>query len=901
MMLREWLGRFASWRRREEMSQELTDEIDAHIALLARDYAHHGMPPADALLAARRQVGNVGRLREQSRDAWGFPAIDALMQDVRYALRGLRRSPGFTATVVLTLGLGIGANTAMFAVIDRLMFRPFPMLHDPATAHRVYLETTYRGTTNANPTFPYLRYVDLSRATRTIADMAAESEWRFAVGSGEATTVRKVVGVTPSFFAFFDAPPALGRYMLASEDSGTGQPVAVLSHAIWATEFRAANVLGQLLKIGTVDYTIVGVAPAGFVGTTDGAVPDIFVPLASVPANVSAWSEGSFRRDYSWDWVQVLVRRRPGVSVREVSAELTAAYVRSRAAQRTIQPRTLPDSLVHPLAIAGPVKLWAGPDAGREAKVMLWVSGVAVIVLLIACANVANMMIARVIRRRREITVRLALGVGRGRLTRQFLAEAGVLAGLGAIAGVGTAQWAGVAIRNMLLPQGSSFNLAADWRTLGMAAVCAVAATLATTIGPSLTALKTDISASLKSGARGGTMERSRLSATLLVVQAALSVVLLIGAGLFVRSFSNARALRLGYDAQPVIEVTPDFRGYSMDTVQSVAARRALLASAQSLPGVVTATRVNSRLFATNTARLEVPGIDSVESLGRFNFQIATPEYFRVMQTRILRGRGFTAADRAGAPRVTVVSEAMARALWPSRDALGQCIRVGLGASPLLAGAPCTSVIGIAENTAQQNLTDDPRFMYYLPADQVAPSVSTLYIRLATPDARGEVERIRRALTRTMPGNGFVVVRPLQEVVDDQRRSWRLGATLFAAFGGLALVVAMVGLYGVVSYSVEQRRHEIGVRMALGATRRRVVRLVVAQSLRATGAAVAIGTAIAIAAAPRTQPLLFAESARDPLVYLAVATAMLAAAIAASAGPAARAARMDPNAAFRAD
>ncbi len=901
MTVREWIGRLASWWRRDELTQDLNDEIEAHIALLARDYEHQGMPPREALTAAKRQLGSVGRLREDSRETWGFPRVDAFFQDLRYTLRGFRRSPGFTATIVITLGLGIGANTAMFAIIDRLMFRPFPLLHDPGSVNRVYLQTTYRGATHANPTFPFLRYVDLRRATRTITDIAAETEWRFAVGSGDATTVRKVVGVTPSFFGFFDAPPALGRYFVASEDSSSAQPVAVLSHAFWATELRSANVLGRHLEIGIVDYTVIGVAPADFVGTTAGAAPAVFVPLSTIPSNLGAWSEKSYRHDYSWDWVQVLVRRHHGASLRDVSAELTAAYVQSRAAQRAIQPRTLPDSLVHPLAIAGPVKLWAGPDAGREAKVMLWVTAVAAIVLLIACANVANMMIARVIRRRREITVRLALGVRRGRLARQFLTEAATLAGAGAIAGVAAAQWAGLAIRSMLLPEGSAFDLATDWRTLGVAAACAFAATLLTAVGPVVAAASTDLSSSLKTGARSGMLERNRMRSALLVAEAALSVVLLIGAGLFVRSFAHARAVPLGYDAEPVLEVTPDFRGYPMDSTQSVEARRTLVESAQSVPGVVAATRINSDLFATNTAQLEVPGIDSVESLGRFNFQITTPDYFRVMQTRILRGRGFTDADREGTPRVTVVSDAMARALWLGRDALGQCIRVGIGAAPSAATTPCTRVIGIAENTAQQNLTDDPRFMYYLPAEQVAPDVSTLYVRLATPNARGEVEHLRRALMRVMPGNGFVVVRPLEDIVDDQRRSWELGATLFTAFGGLALVVAMVGLYGVVSYSVEQRRHEIGVRMALGATRGRVARLVAGYALRATALAVVIGTLIAIVVAPRTQPLLFAESAFDPLVYVVVAATMLAAAMAASLVPATRAAGMDPNVALRAD
>lgn len=902
MTLRELLGRVAAWRRRDELSRELATELEEHVKLLARDYQHEGMSSDDARAAARRQLGHVASLREEARDAWGFPSVDALIQDLRYAVRGLRRSPGFTVTVILTLALGIGANAAMFAVMDRLMFRPFPLLHDPGSVHRVYLQTTYRGKTDANPTFPYLRYEDLIRGLRTVSDVAAQTDWRFAVGTGDATTVRKIAGVTPSFFRFFDAPPALGRYFLAAEDSGSGVNVAVLSHRFWMSDFQSANVVGKHLRVGVVDYTIVGVAPPEFVGTTAGATPDVFVPLTTIPANLGSWSVDTFRRDYSWDWVQMLVRAKPGFTAQDVSAELTAAYIRSRAAARALNPRVLADSLVHPQAIAGAVKLAAGPDGGMEAKVLVWVAAVAAIVLLIACANVANLMIARLVRRRREITVRLALGVRRERLVRMFLTEAMVLALIGAAGGVVTAQFAGAAIRTMLLPEGSSFNLATDWRTLGVALSCATAAALLTTIGPALSASRADLASSLKSGSRNGPVDRARARNVLVVVQAALSVVLLIGAGLFVRSFMNARAVPLGYDAHPVIEVVPDFRGYPMDSAQAVVVRRKLLADAQALPGVVAAARINSRLFGTNTADLRVDGIDSVAALGRFNMQITTPDYFRVMQTRLLRGRGFTNADREGTPPVAIVSDAMARALWPASDPLGKCLHIGLGAKASAANAPCTRVIGIAENTAQQNLTDDPRFMYYLAVDQWFPNqLSTMYLRVAQPDARGEIERVRRELTRAMPGDGFVVVRPLQEVVDNQSQSWRLGAVLFASFGGLALIVALVGLYGAVSYSVEQRRHEVGVRVALGARQSDIVRLVVRQAVEPVAVAIVIGIAIALLVAAKVQPLLFGQSATDPATYMIVAGAMICASVAAAAMPAVRAVRVDPATALRSD
>ena len=902
MTFRELLGRLAAWRNREELDRDLAADLDAHVALLARDLERDGLSPADARSAARRQVGNVTSLREQSRDYWGFPALDSVLQDLRYAVRGLRRSPGFTVTVIVTLALGIGANAAMFGVIDRLMFRPPPYLREPSQVHRVYLESSYQGRSNANTVFPYLRYQDLRLATATIADVAAHSEWRFAVGSGDASRVRKVAAVSASYFDFFHAPPVRGRYFLPGEDAlPDGAPVAVMSNALWREAFGEAEVVGQVLKVGTADYTIVGIAPPGFIGAASGGAPDVFVPLTTIPAQLGAWSRDTYHRQYGWDWVQVLVRRRPGTDVDAASVELTEAYIRSRANQRALNPRVLPDSIARPRAIAGPVRQEAGPGAGPESRVLLWTGGVAAIVLLIACANVANLMLARVIRRRREISVRLALGVGRRRLVLQFLTEGMLLAAIGCVVGLLVAQWGGVAIRSLMLPEGSLFNLAQDWRTIGFALACAAAAILLTTLGPALFASRTNLAATLKSGAREGTLHRSRTRGTLLLLQGALSVVLLVGAGLFMRSFMNATSVPLGYDARPVIEVIPDFRGYAMDSAGAVMARRRLLDAAQSLPGVQYAARVNSGLFRTNTANLAVDGVDSVEALGRFNVQIVSPDYFSTLQIRMLRGRLLSGQDRADAPLVTVVSDAMGRALWPGRDPVGQCLRRGWGDARPTPRTPCTTVVGIVENTAQQNLGDDPRFMYYLPADQVAPQISTMLLRMAAPDARGELERVRRELTRAMPGDGFVVVRPLQEVVDDESRSWRLGATLFVAFGGLALVVAIVGLYGVISYNVAQRRHELGVRVALGARAGDVVRLVVGQGVRFGLGGVAIGLALALLAARWVQPLLFRQSATDPATYAVVAVSMLIAAVGASAIPALRASRADPNIALRSD
>ncbi|MGH7559869.1 MAG: ADOP family duplicated permease [Gemmatimonadales bacterium] len=902
MTLREIMGRLRAWIGRRRLEDQLSSELQAHLDALVRDLEAEGLPPAEALATARRRLGNLTALKEASRDAWGFPALDTVLRDLRYAVRGLARSPGFTVTVVLTLGLGIGANAAMFAVIDRLMFRPFPHLREPSRVHGVYFRTAGPSGVRTYSTIPYTRYLDLSRNAKSFSQLAAVSEWRLAVGTGQHTRVRKVAGVSASFFGFFEAPPAQGRYFGPSEDRiPLGSLVAVLSHDFWRTGYGGRDVRGEQLQIGSLRYTLIGVAPEGFIGVVQGSAPDLFIPITTVPANLDPSNQETYYSLYRWDWMDMMVRRKPGVSREEAGADLTRAWLQSRRAQRAVAPQLLPDSVARPLALVGALKDAGGPAPGLESRVLLWVMGVAAIVLVIACANVANLTLARALRRRREIAVRLALGVSRIRLAAQFVTEGLLLAGLGALAGLAGAQWAGSAIRRLLLPQGSTFDLSTDWRTMGVAAACALGAALVTAIGPAFVAVRSDVGNTLKAGPREGTHRRSRLRSALLVTQAALSVVLLVGSGLFVRSLRNVMAIPLGYDASTVIEVYQDFRGLALDSAARVTVRRRLLLEAERIPGVEAAARVNSRLFGTSTTGLSVPGVDSVERLGRFNVQLTTSGYFAVMRTRILKGRGFTPADGEGSPPVAVVSAAMARALWPGQDPLGRCLRVSWSPQARIP-APCTSVVGVAEDVAAQGVLDERRYMYYLSVDQVQPDwVSTLLVRMAAGDLEADLERVRRAMQAVMPGDGFVVVRPLQEVVDDSRRSWRLGATLFTAFGGLALLVAAVGLYGVIAYGVTQRMHELGVRIALGARAGHIVRLVVQQGLTYAAAGAAIGLLVAAFASRWIEPLLYKESPHDPSTYAAVGGLMLAVGLLAALAPSLRAARADPNRALRAE
>jgi predicted permease len=462
---------------------------------------------------------------------------------------------------------------------------------------------------------------------------------------------------------------------------------------------------------------------------------------------------------------------------------------------------------------------------------------------------------------------------------------------------VAIAQSVWAALRVLIVRDGATDSLATDWHALAAASGCALLAGLVVSVGPALLAPTSDVAETLRSGPRqgSGVHQRSRMRAALLILQGALSVSLLVGAGLFVRSFDNARSLDLGWNPHPVLVVTPNYRGVQLDGVAAARTRQALMDAAFAIPGVASVARVNSQPFATSYRTLFVAGIDSVARLGRFNYQATTPGYFDVAGTRIVRGRGFTADERGAAGHVAVVSQSMARVLWPGTDPIGRCFRMDADTMP------CMRVIGVAEDVVQQTIFDNERLLYYIPDEEpeFRPG-NRLWIRFAHGDAAAQMETVRRALQAVMPAPGYVVVSRLEDAVDTQRRSWTLGATMFVAFGGLALLVAAVGLYGVIAYNVEQRMHELGIRIALGAHATDVLRLVVMQAAAFTGAGIACGGLVALAAAPWVQPLLFGESARDPVVFAGVAVVSGVVGVIASLGPSARAVRADPNAALRA-
>jgi putative ABC transport system permease protein len=824
--------------------------------------------------------------------------LETLIQDLRYAIRGLRTKPGFAVAVVATLGLGIGANAAMFGIVDRLLFRPPALMKDPSTAHRIYLYQTFRGKERASGGGQYARFKDIEKWTRTFSSVAGYTQRDLAVGVGDAAREMRVGVVSANFFGFFDAPPALGRYFLESEDRPpSGTPVAVLSYPMWQSQYGGRrDVLGTPIQIGPTIYTVIGVSPPSFVGLWADKPPAAFIPLTSYAAGTGFKAEGrDWWTTYSWGWMSTIVRRKPGVTVEAANADLTNAFLKSIEAQREEQKGTPPNSVTRPHAAVGSILFDRGPNASSVSKVATWVGGVSVIVLLIACANVANLLLARALKRRREIALRLALGVSRGRLLSQLLTESLLLAVLGGVAGLLVAHWGGAALRAGLLDKSEAGAGLRDPRTVLFTAAAAVVVGLLTGLAPILQARRADLTGDLKAGAREGTYHRSKARVALLVLQAALSVILLVGAGLFVRSLRNVQNTRLGYDADPVLLVNLNMRGVKLDSAAAIELRQRLLQSAKTLPGVQNASmQLTVPFWSMWSLSLHVAGIDTVSRLGQFDLNAVSPEFFSTLGTRIVRGRGITDQDTPNAPRVAVVSEAMGKVLWPGKDPIGQCMKVSADTMP------CTTVVGIAENIKEQSLAADSGYYYYLSSAQFHPHEGGLFVRVRGEGAKFS-EAVRRRLQKEMPGASYVTITPISEILGSQKRSWRLGATMFVAFGVLALVLAAIGLYSVISYNVAQRTHELGVRRALGAQAGDVVRLVVTDGLRLAGVGVALGIAAAFYAGRWVKPLLFNVSPKDPWVFVAVALTLVAVALAASWIPALRASRVDANVALRSE
>jgi len=896
--LRRLLRRLQHWWRFRAGDAELEEELAFHREALARDLIAQGQRPLDARAAARRAMGNETLMREAARAVWLWPWLEGLWQDVKSTVRGLRRSPAFSAGVMLTFALGVGVNAAMFSFLDRQMFRPPALLRDPASVNRAYLYHLRDGS-DMEASGRYARHADLVRWTTSFSDLAAFASFDLAVGVGQDARERRVGIVSASFFDFFDAPPVVGRYFTRSEDSlPAGAPVAVLSYAMWQTEYGGRSAaIGSTLQIGAVVYTIIGVAPKAFVGLWPLQPPVAYIPIATYAASRHP---ADWATTYGWAFgLETMVRRKPGVSAATASADLTQALVRSFRAEGTEadDTRSAEERLaaLHLHGLAGPILLERGPERSSVARVAVWLGGVTLMVLLIACANVASLMLARGLARRREIALRLALGVSKVRLMSQLLSESLLLAVGGGLLGLLLARWLNGLLSVSFLPGTETAHIT-DFRTLGFIAAATVGVGVGTGLFPMFQARRVSLSEDIASGGRSGTSTRSRTRAALLVLQSALSLLLLVAAGLFVGSLRHVRAVPLGYDADSVLVVETAMRDVVLDSARTVALRHRLLEAARTVPGVRFASLQLSEPFAGMTSwPIYVAGIDSTQKFGNFELNAVSPDYFATMGTRIIRGRGIERTDVADAPHVMVVEASMAEVLWPGRDPIGQCVRLWVDR------AHCVYVVGTAEDIHSQTLGPETRnFYYYLSAEQIRPDRGGLFVR-ASGDARQLIEPLRQRLQGEMPGSSYVTVTRLSANIEDVMRSWAMGATVFSAFGLLALLLAAIGLYSAIAYSVAQRLHELAVRLALGAAVSDVVGLVAGQGVRLALYGIVAGGGAALLLGRWVAPLLFDQSPYDPVVFGGVVSVLLLVALVASTIPALRGARVHPNTLLRGD
>jgi predicted permease len=880
-------------------TQAAEAEIEHHLAELVERLQGEGFSREDATAEALRRFGDPatyrGRLarteHQRRRKMRRIEAWTLLKGAVVQTVRTTRRHPGYAAGVIVTLGLGVGANAAMFGILDRLLFQPPLHVVEHEQVKRVVIGRDLRGAQMSSASIAFPDFLDLKGHQGLAAVAPVWGSSQATLGSGPDATRVLVTEAGYELFPLLGVAPELGRFFGEEDDREDAPLTAVVSREYWKRAMGGTSeALGRTLELDGKTFTVVGVAPAGFTGV-DLEPVDVWIPIRANNAGDQALrNRGSF-------WLNAVVRLADGEDVTAAEEQATALH---RAGRQTEVDRGRYDAdarvSFRPLIAA------RGPDASAESTVARWLGGVSLIVLIIACANVANLLLARGTRRRREVSLRMALGAERPRLIAFLVGESVLLALLGGLLALAIATWGGAAIRRVLLPGVSFPGPAVDGRLLLFTAIAALVAGAASAFGPALQSTRSDLAREL-TGSVGSSSRRSRTRALLTAGQAALAAVLLAGAGLFVKSVAEVRRLDLGLDVDRLSLVTLEVSSGAAD--QNDLYRRAM-DRLREVPGVVSVVGTHSP-FQWGFARdMIVAGFDSLPDMpgGGPYYQWVTDGYFETMGLRITEGRTLAASDGPRDPRVAVISTTMAKTLWPDRSSLGECLYIAEGerrAAEVQQSGDCTRIVGVVEDASRGSLEEETHMAYYLPFPQTSEmKLAGLYVR--TEGDAHEVAGASASALRTLdPAVRFVTAATLREHLDPQARSWTLGATMFTIFGLLALVVAAIGLYSVLAFDVAQSTREIGIRTALGAERRRLLAGVLLRGVRMAVAGVVVGLAIAVAAAPYATELLFHVSPRDPFVLGGAAAFLLTVALAASLLPGLRATRVDAMEALRTD
>ncbi len=887
------------FRARED--REMDEELRSHLEMETAKHIEAGLAPREARRHAHLRFGSVERVKDEVRDARGTRALEDLWADLGYAVRTLRRAPTFAATAVVILALGIGANAAVFTIVDAVLFRELPV-PDPDRVVRVYT-ADYSGGLYGGSSYP--DFVDYRTRATAFVDLAAYSTFvPMSLGTGgEAERLQGAV-VTRNFFEALGIRPALGRFFPVGDDTALGSaPLVVLSHALWRRSFNAtAEAIGQEVVLNGSTFTVIGVAPEGFRGVERINAPALWVPMSMLEQAVPRRAGRDDFQQRGTRWLSMVGRLAPGATLTSAQAEVTAlaeqlAHAYPATNRGTLQhpDRARPVSMLPASAIAfGPV------DAELLSRAALLLMTIVGLVLLIACANVANLLLARATARHREMAVRRALGASRGRVLRQLLTETALLASLGGAAGVVTGAWATRLVPAMVPQELVTLGLelppfTVDWRVLTFTAVSSLATGLLLGLAPALHITRPHVTVSLRHRARGG-VPRSRLRGALVVVQVALSLVLLIGAGLFVRSLQMALATDPGFNSAGVLLADLDLSLQGYDEGRGRRLYAELLERVGSLPGVDAASvaavvPVNP---AGSRANVAVDGYTpQPQEDMELNFNVVSAGYFRVLGMRVVQGRGFSDPGVDSPAGEVVVNETFARRYWPGQNPIDRGIKFG--------GRPAAwRVVGVVQDGKYRSMREDGLPYLYVPMGlRYTPQVTLLARVGGNPLAM--LPAVRAELLELDPALPVYAERSLEHQLASAVFGERLGAMLLGIFGIVALLLATVGVYGVVAYAAQQRTHEIGVRMALGADGPTVVRLLATSGARLVVLGSGIGLAVALLATRVLTGLLFGIEATDPISFVGATLLLGVAALLAAYLPARRATRVDPLTTLRPD
>ncbi|MGA3166413.1 MAG: ABC transporter permease [Terriglobia bacterium] len=876
--------RLRSLFRKTRVEKELTDELRFHLEKLIEGKVAHGVTPEDARYAALRELGGMEQIKEECRDMRRVNYLENFLQDVRYGLRQLRRNAGFTVVAVLTLGLGIGANTAIFSVVDAVLLRPLPY-RQPDHLVKIWGNFAGIGLPNNQNSISAPEFKDLESLNKSFTGVAAISGASANLGVGGTPQRVQAAVVSPSLFAILGAKAAFGRTFLPEEGEAGHENVVLLSYGLWRRGFGGEpGVVGSRLKINGASYAVVGVMPAGFQYPVDA---EIWAPLAFKPNDLTPANRGNHG-------LEVLARIKPELSLQQAREDMKAV---TKAVED--QNKDYPYAQFQFAFTLTPLL----DEMVSDVQTALWIlTGAVALVLLIACANVASLLLVRASAREREMAVRMAMGASRPRLIRQMLTESVLLSLLGGVAGLLIAHWglrALIALTASILPRVAAASLS------GTVLVFTMLISLGTGIlfglAPALHTSGEVKHESLKGGGRTSTAASvsQRLRHALIVAEIALSLVLLNGAGLLVKSFLRLQEVDGGFRPDHVLTMSLSLPEEKYSKPEQVRAfYRDVLDRVSKLPGVQATGAVSllplSGSGSSGTTTIDTQAVPPDAATPEADWRTVTPGYFRAMGIALVSGRYIDERDSDQSPPVAVVDETLARTYWPREDAVGKRLHRG-GVSPT---APWATVVGVVRHVRYRTLEAQSRVEVYWPEAQNAAHSMSLAIRTSS-DPHQLAVAVQKEVAAVDPEQPAYQIRTMDEVVEGSLVGRRLAMLLLSIFSGAALLLAAVGIYGIMAYWASQRSNEMGIRRALGAQKGDVLGLVVGQGVKLTLIGVGIGIIGALALTRSLSSLLYGVKPTDPPTFIAVSLILTAVALVASYIPARRATRVDPMVALR--